>query len=93
MRRNAMSKLVQIPGCGPMVCSTYGEIAAVIDRAYAGPANRPLRWRGIAAQLADGLVRGVHPLQEMAEMEKEFRAASAAGPLAQPMQDFGPTPG
>lgn len=88
-----MAKLVQIPGCGSMVCSTFGEIAAVIDRAYSGPANRPLRWRGIAAQLADGLVRGVHPLQEMAEMEKEFRTAAATKPLLEPAQDFGPTPG
>ena len=88
-----MSKLVQIPGCGPMVCSTYGEIAAVIDRAYAGPANRPFRWRGIAAQLADGLVRGVHPLQEMAEMENEFRTKLDPTRLLEPAQDFGPTPG
>lgn len=76
-----------------MVCSTFGEIAAVIDRAYAGPANRPLRWRGIAAQLADGLVHGVHPLQEMAEMEQTFRSTPAAAAPIVPTRDFGPTPG
>jgi len=88
-----MSKLVQIAGCGAMVCSSFREVTAVVDRAFAGPPNRPLRWRGIAAQLADGLVRGIHPLQEMAEMEKEFRSSRAAGPVAEAIRDIGPTPG
>ena len=56
-----------------MVCSSYREVTAAIDRAYAVP-NRPMRWRGILASLADGLVRGIHPLQEMAEMEQELKA-------------------
>lgn len=67
-----MTKIVHIQGCGPMVCSNYREMTAVIDRAYAAP-NQPMRWRGILASLADGLMRGIHPLQDMAEMESELR--------------------
>ena len=67
-----MSNLITIDGCGPMVCSSYRELTTAIDRAYAGPAARPLHWTGILASLADGLVRGIHTLREIAEMEKEL---------------------
>lgn len=60
-----------------MVCSNYREVTAVIDRAYAVP-NQPMRWRGILASLADGLMRGIHPLQEMAEMERELHVIDAS---------------
>ncbi|HUE12969.1 MAG TPA: hypothetical protein VMR25_02290 [Planctomycetaceae bacterium] len=68
-----MAKLLTVDGCGPMVCSNYRELTAAIDKAYAGPRNRPLEWNGILASLADGLVRGIHPLREIADMEKELR--------------------
>jgi hypothetical protein len=69
-----MAKLVKIDGCGPMVCSNYREVTTAIDRAYAGPKDRPLEWNRILASLADGLVRGIHPLREIADMEKELKA-------------------
>ena len=87
-----MAKLVKIEGCGPMVCSNFRELTVAIDRAYAGPKDRPLEWNGILASLADGLVRGIHPLREIADMEKELKA------LAPPRReraerDITPTPG
>ncbi len=75
-----MAKIVLIRGCGPMVCSSYAETTAAIDRAYAVP-NRPMQWRGILASLADGLVRGFHPLQDMAEMEQELKVVAPSPPL------------
>ena len=66
-----------------MVCSNYREMTAVIDRAYAVP-NQPMRWRGILASLADGLLRGIHPLQEMAEMESELRTTETLLPSPAP---------
>ena len=73
-----------------MIASTYAEITVAIDRAFAGPEDRPLRWRNIAASIADSLVRGVHPLKEMAEMGKEFQAAPSAPIVASPEKDFIP---
>jgi hypothetical protein len=85
-----MSNLITINGCGPMVCSSYRELTTAIDRAYAGPKDQPLQWNGILASLADGLVRGIHPLREIAEMKKEltvFAIPRRAAP------DITPSPG
>ena len=75
-----------------MVCSSYAEVTAAIDSAYVVP-KRPMRWRGILASLADGLVRGVHPLQEMAEMEHELHVFSHRRPDADASPSVTPTPG
>ena len=88
-----MAKLVAIKGCGPMVCSSYREFTAAIDRAYAGPKDRPLEWRGVLASLADGLVHGIHPLREIAEMEKELKVLSALPSTETAGKDFSPIPG
>ena len=37
-----MPQLVTIAGCGPMVCSSYEEMTAAIDRIYAVPEDQPL---------------------------------------------------
>ena len=51
-----MPQLVTIEGCGAMVCSTYDEMAAVIDRAYAVEEDQPLTigraFGSLAAQAA-----------------------------------------
>jgi len=76
-----------------MVCSSYREFTAAVDRAYAGPKDRPLEWRGIMASLADGLVHGIHPLREIAEMEKELKVLNLhAGPDSAD-KNFTPSPG
>lgn len=49
-----MSRVVLIPGCGPMACSTYVEVAAAIDRAYASPPDQPLPLARVFAELAEG---------------------------------------
>jgi len=49
-----MSRVVLIPGCGPMACSTYEEVAAAIDRAYAIPPDQPLPIARVFAELAEG---------------------------------------
>ncbi len=85
-----MAKIVHIRGCGPMVCSNYREMTTVIDRAYAKP-NEPMQWRGILASLADGLVRGIHPLQEMAEMEKELKLIAPVVANTTPENSVTPT--
>lgn len=38
-----MPRLVTVEGCGPMTCLTYGEVAAQVDRAFAGPRDEPLQ--------------------------------------------------
>ena len=47
-----MPRLVFIKGCGPMVCSTYGEITAAIDRAFTAPNDRPVPMGAAFASLA-----------------------------------------
>ena len=37
-----MPQVVSIPGCGPMVCSDYEEMAAAIDSLYAVAEDQPL---------------------------------------------------
>jgi hypothetical protein len=37
-----MPELVAIPGCGPMVCSTYEEMMAAVDRIYGVAEDQPL---------------------------------------------------
>ena len=37
-----MPRIATIEGCGTMVCSTYDEMNAVIDRAYAVAEDQPL---------------------------------------------------
>ena len=76
-----------------MVCSSYREFTSAIDRAYAGPKDRPLEWRGVLASLADGLVHGIHPLREIAEMEKEMKVLSIPQAPKTAETDFIPSPG
>lgn len=74
-----------------MVCSNYREVTAALDRVYAQP-NQPMQWRGILASLADGLVRGIHPLKEMAEMEQELQITKTSPVTVAPktlLPDFG----
>jgi hypothetical protein len=46
-----MPRTLFIKGCGQMVCSTYAEMTAEIDRAYAAPPGRPITLREISSGL------------------------------------------
>ena len=37
-----MAQAIFIKGCGPMACSSYAELTAEMDRAYAVPPDQPL---------------------------------------------------
>jgi hypothetical protein len=47
-----MPRLATIAGCGEMVCSTYEEMAAIVDRVYAVAEDEPLSLGEAFATLA-----------------------------------------
>jgi hypothetical protein len=47
-----MPQAIFIKGCGRMVCSSYAEVTAAMDQAYAVPPDQPLPVDQIFASLA-----------------------------------------
>ena len=69
-----------------MVSASFREFTAAVDKAYQGPRDQPLRLDAVVASLADGLVRGIHPLEDLA-------AAHVTPIIPQPSNSLTPTPG
>ena len=67
-----MPRLVVIKGCGPMVCSTYAEMTAEVDRAFASPPARAFPTAEIFASLAAGVKPVPHPPETSRKPEEEI---------------------
>jgi hypothetical protein len=61
-----MARVILIPGCGPMACSRYDEVAAAMDRAWAAPRAAPLPVGRIFASLAADAARQPRPSEARA---------------------------